>query len=69
MRANRLLEKIGRDNVSRFTRQEFLALDLVHREQPIPDNLRGSVNHLIDQGVMVPAGRGKYMLSRSLIGS
>lgn len=62
----RFLEKIGRESLSRFTTQEFLALDLVHREQPIPDNLRGSVLHLVDQGVIEPAGRGKYMLSRSL---
>ncbi|MCX6379402.1 MAG: putative DNA binding domain-containing protein [Armatimonadetes bacterium] len=62
----RFLEKIGSEQLSHFTTHEFLVLDLVHREQRLPDYLRGSVPPLVERGVVEPAGRGKYMLSRSL---
>lgn len=62
----RFLEKVGKERLSRFTTHEFLLLDLIHRELPIPDALRSNLHHLVNQGVLEPAGRGKYILSRSL---
>ena len=62
----RFLEKIGSEQLSHFTTHEFLVLDLVHREQRVPETLGGSIPPLVDRGVIEPVGRGKYMLSRSL---
>lgn len=62
----RFLEKIGREQLSHYTTYDFLVLDLVHREQPVPDEMRSSIPSLVERGVIEPAGRGKYMLSRSL---
>lgn len=63
----RFLEKIGQDRVASFTTQDFLVLDLVHREQPIPPDLRPQLAHLINLGVVESIGRGRgtrYLLSR-----
>jgi ATP-dependent DNA helicase RecG len=62
----RFLEKVGSERLSSFTTREFLALDLVHREQPIPDDLRPSLNYLVDQGIIEPVSHGEFILSRSL---
>jgi ATP-dependent DNA helicase RecG len=61
----RFLEKVGRDRLNTYTTNEFLALDLIHREQNIPPELKRSVALLSDQGIIEPVGDGKYMLSRS----
>ena len=63
----RFLEKVGRERMKSYTTKEFLALDLIHREQEIPDVLRDSLASLAEQGIIEKtAGRGKYILSRSL---
>ena len=38
-------------------------LDLVHREHPIPDNLKSRLSFLADQGVIERVSKGKYILS------
>src|SRR5581483_6144298 len=63
----RFMEQIGQERLASFTAQDFLVLDLVHREQRIPDNLRARLPFLMDQGVIEASGRGRgirYMLSR-----
>jgi len=65
----RFLEHIGRERVSSFTTQDFLVLDLVHREQSVPEELRSRLPALVEQGVIEAVGRGRgtrYMLSRRL---
>jgi ATP-dependent DNA helicase RecG len=62
----RFLEKVGRERLDRFTTKDFLALDLAHRGQRITPDLRLAASHLIDQGIIEPAGNGRYMLSRAL---
>ena len=42
-------------------------VDLVHREQPVPDDLQSRVDHLLAQGIIERVGRGRgvrLMLSR-----
>ena len=42
-------------------------IDLVHREQAIPSDLRARITTLLDQGIIESVGRGRgtrYMLSR-----
>jgi ATP-dependent DNA helicase RecG len=61
------LEKVGREKLQTFSTQDFLALDLVHRERPVPEYLQPRVRALADQGVIETIGRGRgtrYILSR-----
>ncbi len=63
----RFLEKIGQETLASFTTRDFLILDLIHREQKIPDHLRQQVPTLVDAGVIEAVGRGRgtrYLLSR-----
>lgn len=64
------LEKVGDERMSQFTTRDFLVLDLLHRDQELPEHLKPRLPHLIDLGVLeVTGGRGKharYFLSRSL---
>lgn len=65
----RFLEQVGQERLAAFVTQDFLLLDLVHREQPIPDLLRDRLPFLVDQGLIERTGRGRgvrYMLSRAL---
>ncbi|MBK9231672.1 MAG: putative DNA binding domain-containing protein [Anaerolineae bacterium] len=65
----RFLEQVGQERLAAFVTQDFLLLDLVHREQPIPDQLRDRLPFLVDQGLIERTGRGRgvrYMLSRAL---
>ena len=50
-----------------FTTHDFLVLDLVHREEPIPDDLKSRLPALLDRGIIERVGRGRgvrYILSR-----
>jgi len=63
----RFLEEIGRERLASFATEDFLVLDLVHREQPIPDTLKPRIGLLLDQGIIERVGRGRgvrYLLSR-----
>jgi ATP-dependent DNA helicase RecG len=65
----RFLEQVGQERLAAFVTQDFLLLDLVHREQPIPDLLRDRLPFLVDQGLIERTGRGRgvrYLLSRAL---
>ena len=63
----RFLEEIGQEQVATFGLDDLLVVDLVHREQPVPDDLQSRVDHLLDQGIIERVGRGRgvrLMLSR-----
>lgn len=63
----RFLEQIGEEKLALFTTQDFLVLDYVHREQPVPDTFKACLPPLVDQGIIERVGRGKgtrYILSR-----
>jgi ATP-dependent DNA helicase RecG len=50
-----------------FSTQDFLVLDLVHREQRVPPELHEVLRHLIELGVLesIDRGRGtRYLLAR-----
>jgi len=60
------LERVGAETLARFTTDDFLLLDAVHREAPIRERLRGQIPTLLDLGVIESKGRGrgtKYLLS------
>ncbi|HXH11267.1 MAG TPA: ATP-binding protein [Alphaproteobacteria bacterium] len=63
----RYLEEIGRERLATFATEDFLVIDLVHREQTIPPSLGQRLQYLLDQGVIERVGRGRgvqYLLSR-----
>ncbi len=58
----KFLEKIGQERLASFTTEDFLVIDLVHREQPIPSTpseLKIRLKHLIDLGIIECLGRGR----------
>ena len=63
----RFLEEIGRERLAAFSIEDFLVLDFVHREQPVPEFLRPRLGPLLDQGIIERVGRGRgvrFLLSR-----
>jgi ATP-dependent DNA helicase RecG len=63
----RFLEEIGRERLAAFATEDFLVIDLVHREQPVPAYLVSRAQYLLEQGVLERIGRGRgarYLLSR-----
>ncbi len=55
----RFLEEIGSERAASFSTEDFLVIDLVHREQAVPDLLKPQVEHLLEQGVIERVGRGR----------
>ena len=63
----RFLEEIGREQVAAFGLDDLLVVDLVHRKQPVPDDLKPRIGHLLDLGIIERVGRGRgvrLLLSR-----
>ncbi len=63
----RFLEEIGRERAASFTTWDFLTIDLVHREQPLPAYLAPRLQILREQGIIERTGRGRgtrHLLSR-----
>lgn len=63
----RFLEEVGGERTALFGTDDFLVVDLVHREQSVPEHLRSKVESLLDQGVIERLGRGRgsrLLLSR-----
>lgn len=60
----RYLERIGKERLAMFTTHDFLILNLLSRDQKIPEQYRGRLPYLLDLGVVERIARGKYILSR-----
>ncbi len=63
----RFLEEIGGERQASFTTEDFLVIDLVHREQAVPAHLVSRLQILREQGVIERVGRGRgtrHLLSR-----
>ncbi len=63
----RFLEEIGREQVAAFSLDDLLVVGFVHREQPVSDDLKPRVEHLLEQGIIERVGRGRgvrLLLSR-----
>ncbi|MGH9338488.1 MAG: AlbA family DNA-binding domain-containing protein [Acidobacteriota bacterium] len=62
-------EALGRlfGHAETFSTEDFLVVDLVHRDRPVPDYLRPRGEYLLEQGVLERVGRGRgvhFLLSR-----
>jgi len=65
----RFMERLGEETLRSFATYDFLALDYVHREEPLPEYLRDRLSALIEAGAIESVGRGKgtrYLLSQRL---
>jgi ATP-dependent DNA helicase RecG len=63
----RFLEKVGQERMASFSTHDFLILDLLQREQPVPDDLKPRLAHLKEHGIVESVGRGRgtrYLLCR-----
>lgn len=60
----RFLEKVSKERAVAFSTQDFLILDLIHREQKLPEPLKPRVAELLEQGVVERVARGKFVLSQ-----
>lgn len=60
----RFLEKVGKERVAAFSTQDFLVLDLIHREQKPGLQFKPRVEYLLEQGIIERVTRGTYVLSR-----
>jgi ATP-dependent DNA helicase RecG len=62
----RFLDRVGDERLRAFSTHDFLVIDLVHREQPVPEGLLLNVQMLVEQGIIesVPRARTRqYRLS------
>ncbi len=55
----RFLEEIGQERTATFDTDDFVTIDLVHRDQAVLPHLRPRVQHLLDLGVFERVGRGR----------
>jgi ATP-dependent DNA helicase RecG len=65
----RFLERLGQETLRSFSTYDFLILDYLRREQPVPVHLKAQLPALIDVGAVESVGRGRgtrYLLSRRL---
>lgn len=65
----RFLEKIGQDKAESFSDNDFRTLDLIRRDEPLPDQLKPNAQRLKQLQVVETTGRGRgtrYILSKSL---
>ena len=63
----RFLEKVGQEEQVSFGTADLIVLDYVHREQPVPPELRMVLPSLLERGVIERIGRGRgvrYLLSQ-----
>jgi ATP-dependent DNA helicase RecG len=61
------LEKISKETLSSFSTQDFMVVDLIYQEQPLPQELHDRLPRLIELGVIEAQGRGRgtrYFISR-----
>ena len=61
----RFLEKLGSDRTETFTTRDYLALDYVHRGEPLPDALKSHASRLAELGAIERMGKS-FLLSRAL---
>lgn len=65
----RFLERLGEQTLRSFATDDFLALDALHREQPLPQQLKERLPGLVSVGAVEVVGRGRgarYILSEAL---
>lgn len=62
----RYLERVGQERLSSFTTHDFVVLDCLQRQQPVPTALRPRLGDLLQIGVIEKVDRNRFILSRNL---
>lgn len=65
----RFMERLGEERLRSFSTDDFLALDYICRDKPLPEYLKNRLPGLIELGAIESVGRGRgirYILSQSL---
>jgi ATP-dependent DNA helicase RecG len=65
-------QKVGAETLDGFSTQDFLVVDFIHRDQPVPPDFQSSLPKLLDLGIIESQRRGrnnKLFLSRRFYGS
>ncbi len=65
--ASQILEEIGQEQVAAFGLDDLIVVDLIHRDQPVSDDLKPRIIHLLEKGIIERVGRGRgvrLLLSR-----
>lgn len=65
----RFMERLGAERLRSYSTYDFLTLDYLHREEPLPDYLKARLPGLIEGGAVESIGHGKgtrYLLSHRL---
>lgn len=65
----RFLERVGEERTRSFSTHDFLLLDLLRQELPVPHSLQNRLPGLISAGLVESVGRGRgarHLLSRAL---
>jgi ATP-dependent DNA helicase RecG len=65
------LERIGQETQASFSTHDFIVLDHIHREEPIPEALQCRLKNLLEFGAIERTGRNRYVLAKrfySIIG-
>lgn len=63
----RFLEKVGQERLASFSTHDFVILDLLQRERPVPGALKPRLADLKEHGIIESVGRGRgtrYLLAR-----
>ena len=61
-----LINKIGNERLDSLSTTDFLAINALYYEKPLNDNMRSSLKHLTEMGIVEHISRNKYVLARSL---
>lgn len=59
-----MMERIGMETLQSFSTGDFLVVNHIRREQPVPDGLKDRVPRLLELGVIERVARGKFILGR-----
>ena len=60
----RFLERVGAESLAHFNSGDFLVLDAIHRELPVPDRLQERLPKFLELGIIERRARGgSYLLS------
>ena len=60
------LNRIGNERLEILYIDDFLIIDTLFREKPLPENLRRRIKRLVDMGIVEHTGRNKFILARGL---
>lgn len=61
-----VINRIGSERWETLTTADFLVINALYHERPLARGLRAQLARLVELGIVEHAGRGKYVLARSL---